>query len=231
MKHLLQLFLILCFIIYLELYAPINQYNFKSSIKLARYSYSYQSKSNDIYFLELYLLMIGLLLVYMRRYKKQMMKFLHTLTKAILFNILISNLIKTSSGRLRPDFYDRLEIGDEKLIREGQLSFVSGHTSAAFCCSFFIFKYIKKIKVNVHLDYFFILLIQMIVLFVAYCVGISRLMENKHHIEDVIAGALVGTGIANEFFNNCYAVDAEKPKKIVKDDDDETKELLELSNV
>jgi undecaprenyl-diphosphatase len=88
--------------------------------------------------------------------------------------------IKRVSGRKRP-----CEIEPHvwaHLLPPDQFSFPSGHTITAFA-------------VAVSIGEFYPILLG-ILLFVAFAIAISRILLGMHFLSDVVAGALIGTGLA-----------------------------------
>ena len=89
-------------------------------------------------------------------------------------------LLKKISGRKRP-----CEIEPHcwaRLLPPDQFSFPSGHTITAFA-------------VAVALGTFYPVLLSVLLL-CAICIGTSRILLGMHFLSDVVAGALLGTGLA-----------------------------------
>ena len=83
--------------------------------------------------------------------------------------LIVVNILKSITGILRPDGSDFY-------------SFPSGHTAAAFTASTLLYKeYGYRVKWTAVLVYF-----------TAVAVGITRMLNNRHWLSDVIAGALIG---------------------------------------
>ncbi|KAL0820163.1 hypothetical protein ABMA28_006096 [Loxostege sticticalis] len=140
---------------------------------------------------------------------------------------LVSNTTKYVIGRLRPHFYDvcrpepndsplnllgyiqdyNCTSGEAALIKEARLSFPSAHSSFAMYTAVFFIFYIqvkgkwRGSKLLRHAAQFSALL-------GAWYVGLSRVVEHKHHWSDVGAGFLIGATIAALVF--IYVL---KPKK------------------
>ncbi|XP_063830832.1 putative phosphatidate phosphatase [Ostrinia nubilalis] len=140
---------------------------------------------------------------------------------------LVSNTSKYVIGRLRPHFYDVcLPVPNQSdqnvlgyiqnytctgnstsLILEARLSFPSAHSSFAMYTAIFFIFYIqvkgrwRGSKLLRHLAQFAALL-------GAWYVGLSRVVEHKHHWSDVAAGFLIGAMFAALVF--IYVL---KPKK------------------
>lgn len=108
-------------------------------------------------------------------------------------------------GRLRPDFISRcvpdtkylpLSIictGSAKLVAEGRRSFPSGHSSSVFGGLGFI-----SLLLNDHFLVFdgsgriYKFIIFLIPLLTASLVSISRIIDYRHHWDDVLAGSSIG---------------------------------------
>ncbi|CAI9110640.1 OLC1v1010701C1 [Oldenlandia corymbosa var. corymbosa] len=137
---------------------------------------------------------------------------LHHAILGVLFSVLITavitDAIKDSVGRPRPDFfwrcfpdgkdvYDRLGNvvchGQKHLIDNGHKSFPSGHTSFSFAGLGFLSLYLSgKIKAFDSRGHVAKLCLVFLPLLVASLVGISRVDDYRHHWEDVFAGGLIG---------------------------------------
>ncbi|KAJ3249680.1 hypothetical protein HDU77_007562 [Chytriomyces hyalinus] len=74
---------------------------------------------------------------------KRTFRFALSLSLTLLLTVITTNMIKKSVGRFRPDFLDRCKwsivtmacTGDPAVVREGRVSFPSGHSSFAFAGS------------------------------------------------------------------------------------------------
>ncbi|KAH6799297.1 lipid phosphate phosphatase 3 [Perilla frutescens var. frutescens] len=156
---------------------------------------------------------------------------LHNAILGILFSVLITGVItdaiKDSVGRPRPDFfwrcfpdgkdaYDRwgnvVCHGDEWIIRQGHKSFPSGHTSWSFAGLGFLSLYLSgKIKVFDRRGHVAKLCLILLPLLVSSLVGVSRVDDYRHHWQDVFAGGLLGLVVATfcylQFFPPPYHVD------------------------
>ena len=83
--------------------------------------------------------------------------------------LIVTNILKSICGILRPDGSDFY-------------SFPSGHTAAAFTASTLLYKeYGYRVKWTAILVYF-----------TAVAVGLTRILNNRHWLSDVLAGALIG---------------------------------------
>jgi len=93
----------------------------------------------------------------------------------------------------------------EKALKEIHLSFPSGHATFSVQAAVFSIWYLQSRSPqlpNSIRDTFILPLIQLGLLVMAFFTCISRVMDNKHHPTDVIAGALIGTII--QLFNVAY---------------------------
>jgi len=99
---------------------------------------------------------------------------------AALAGVGIFILLKKVSGRKRP-----CEIEPHcwaKLLPPDQFSFPSGHTITAFAVAIALGEFYPPLLAAL--------------LFCASCIAISRVLLGMHFLSDVIAGALLGTGLA-----------------------------------
>ena len=101
----------------------------------------------------------------------------------------ITDLVKNSVGRMRPN--NVLELAD--LIRilqtPGNFSFFSGHASVSFAVTTFVVLALRKRFTWVYLFYVWPILFVM-----------SRILVGVHYPADILVGALVGTLIAFVFW-------------------------------
>lgn len=114
----------------------------------------------------------------------------------------ITEIVKFSAGRYRPDWYARcvpvqdattgsvICTGETHLLKDGRLSFFSGHTSVAFALSGFLSLYLAgKLRVVGQRSHFWCASIVCAPLVAALWVGISRTMDYRHHWEDGWTGS------------------------------------------
>ena len=154
--------------------------------------------------------------------------FIHITAYVSMFHSYIVNC-RYSVGRLRPHFFNVCNpdpslctsdkatyVSDynctaspamfnnrEKAEKEVHLSFPSGHACFSVQAATFTIWYLQSRSSQLPLRETFILpLIQLGVLIMAFYTCISRIMDNKHHPTDVIAGALIGFLI--QLFNVVY---------------------------
>ena len=94
------------------------------------------------------------------------------------------------------EFYHKFvseEVSCEKpdLIKEARLSFVSGHTSISFFSATFLASFMNR-----NLNHKASLPLQLGIFILAFWISITRIIDYKHHVQDIFFGALLGTLIA-----------------------------------
>lgn len=106
-------------------------------------------------------------------------------------------------GRLRPDFISRCVpnpesslvvcTGNEKLVKEGRRSFPSGHSSSSFgglgFISLFLSDHFLMLNGNGRIYKFLIFLTPLLT---ACLVSLSRIVDYRHHWDDILVGSLIG---------------------------------------
>nr|XP_051225311.1 lipid phosphate phosphatase 2-like isoform X1 [Lolium perenne] len=143
---------------------------------------------------------------------------LHHAILGILFSVLITGVltdaIKDAVGRPRPDFFwrcfpDGIAVYDNvttgvicngiaSVIKEGQKSFPSGHTSWSFAGLGFLSWYLAgKITIFDRRGHVAKLCIVILPLLVAVMVAVSRVDDYWHHWTDVCTGGILGTVVAS----------------------------------
>ncbi|XP_065213425.1 putative phosphatidate phosphatase [Planococcus citri] len=131
-----------------------------------------------------------------------------------LYQELITSIGKITVGRLRPNFiavcgtdvlkacrnnthqyvYNYTCPNGEDAANESRSSFPSGHAALSFYAAVFTVLYLqKRLKFE---TLFWKPLIQCCILLLAWWVSLTRVMDNHHHMSDVIAGIFIGSGIA-----------------------------------
>ncbi|CCW71873.1 unnamed protein product [Phytomonas sp. Hart1] len=135
-------------------------------------------------------------------------------------NLLVVDILKFYAGRLRPDYISRLErlgyrpqdgnpdpqdnpkwycdlMRTEEDLRQGRLSFPSGHSGAYFAIftvlTGFAFTHLRPFARQ---GSFLRLFLALTPLTVAFLCAVSRTRNNKHHFSDIVAGAGMGMGAA-----------------------------------
>lgn len=135
---------------------------------------------------------------------------------AFAINGLITNMVKVTVGRPRPDFFQRcfpsgtaplgqpsvfnlMCTGDAKLVTEGRKSFPSGHSSYSFVCFGFCCLYmcgkLRCLSPNGRGNTLRFLAV-LVPICIATLVAISRTSDYRHHWEDVVVGSLLGFTVA-----------------------------------
>lgn len=142
-------------------------------------------------------------------------------TQAALTGYLTESVIKTLTGRTRPNSYTAIEEAEPKFTgpfgstsrdangNRSNSSFPSGHTTAAFAAAtVFAVEYRNKPYIPI------------IAYSIASLVGVSRITENKHWTTDVFAGAalgyLTGRQVSLNYHRYAKIKNAEKNKSAVK---------------
>ncbi|KAF5391417.1 hypothetical protein D9757_001954 [Collybiopsis confluens] len=136
----------------------------------------------------------------------------------------ITQFVKITVGRPRPDIIDRCqpEAGsvnptwgllnasictqiDPQILRDGFRSFPSGHSSLSFAgLAFLAFYLAGKLHLFDHKAHVGKAWISLSPFAGAALVAISRTMDYRHHWQDVVAGSLLGTGMAYFSYRQYY---------------------------
>lgn len=125
---------------------------------------------------------------------------------SILVTNILTDITKSAVGRLRPDFMARCILVNETCtgsldaIRQGRLSFPSGHSSTAWCIAvyFALWWYLNGVGSRLQR-----VCLGFALLLLAALVGVTRLLDNKHHVDDVIGGSLLGSSISLALYYFC----------------------------
>lgn len=199
---------------------PIQQYMFNLSNHNGgvKHASSYITRFGGPY--EVYTL--GALGVYGFLFKNEKMKTTTLLaSQAYITGGAMEAVIKTLSGRQRPNYYDPNEsqpsptfrgpfasLGKDINGKKLNSSFPSGHTTVAFAAAtVYAMEYKKQVWVPV------------LAYSAATLIGISRMTENKHWATDVFAGAALGYVTGRQVVNNYHRyakLQAEKKNQPVK---------------
>ena len=129
-------------------------------------------------------------------------------TQSVITGLLVESVVKTLTGRTRPNYYGPLEEAEPMFKgpfanlskspsgKGSNSSFPSGHTTAAFAAATVFAVEYKHQPV-----------IPIVAYTIASLVGVSRITENKHWATDVFTGALLGylTGRQVSFNYHRYA--------------------------
>lgn len=83
----------------------------------------------------------------------------------------------------------------DKALKEIHLSFPSGHANFSFQAAVFILLYLqaKFIREPNFRHHTLVSIFSILTIILAFFTAVSRVMDNKHHPTDVLAGALIGT--------------------------------------
>ena len=114
---------------------------------------------------------------------------------AVCFTGFFTNLFKYYVGRPRPDMYDvcgynaTYEICSQSKRNGEFVSFPSGHSSNAMSGCLYLALFVQK---AIKIRKLWWTLICCLFLFLAVFVGCSRIVDHRHHPDDVIAGLFVG---------------------------------------
>ncbi len=139
-------------------------------------------------------------------------------TQAVVTSFLAEAVIKTLTGRTRPNFYTAnveaeptfkgpfSKTSKDANGKRSNSSFPSGHTTAAFAAAtIFAVEYKNKPYIPI------------IAYSIASLVGVSRITENKHWATDVLAGAalgyLTGRQVAYNYHRFAHIKNTEEAKK------------------
>lgn len=122
--------------------------------------------------------------------------------ESIISTMLVVDILKFAVAEKRPDYQARLKTGDQSIINDGMLSFPSNHTAVAFATStylsLFVFQYLGDWRRPELLGMKLLLITGLNA--VSFGVAAERVIDNKHHVQDVIAGGLIGSGLSLLFY-------------------------------
>ncbi|CUG88794.1 phosphatidic acid phosphatase, putative [Bodo saltans] len=127
--------------------------------------------------------------------------------QALMLQLMFVDTMKLYAGRLRPDFLDRLrsvgltaetglqyhcELMSNSVVRQGRLSFPSGHSSTSFAAmvpfTIFLMHYFRPWLHGCIIR----LVLSLLPLYLAFFVAVSRTRDNRHHFADILAGSIIG---------------------------------------
>lgn len=129
--------------------------------------------------------------------------------QALMLQLMFVDTMKLYAGRHRPDYLARLqmagvtnpnqsgiqfqcELMSNSIVRQGSLSFPSGHSSTSFAA---------MVPFTVFLMHYFRpwihgcivrLVLSLLPLYLAFFVAVSRTRDNRHHFSDILAGSIIG---------------------------------------
>ncbi|EKF31485.1 phosphatidic acid phosphatase protein, putative [Trypanosoma cruzi marinkellei] len=154
-------------------------------------------------------------------------------TLALISQLVVVNLLKVYAGRIRPDYLERLRslgidentysksdvknmtptefycnLGlEHSVLRDGLLSFPSGHSSTSFSVltfmSLFLFAYTQPSSRG---GSFLRLILSLSPLTIAFLCAVSRTRDYWHHFDDIVAGTLIGIVSALICFHNAFYI-------------------------
>ena len=158
------------------------------------------------------------LIAFLSRTYKRTSWDLHAALMALALGLLVTGfltqLVKVSVGRLRPDFLARCRpennmpnakcLGDPSVVEEGRKSFPSGHASLSFAgLSMLTFYILGKLQIIDRGQR--ALLAEWMLAFLpvvgALMVALSRVSDYRHHWQDVTVGSLLGLGLSYWAYN------------------------------
>ncbi|KAH9496576.1 Phospholipid phosphatase- protein type 4 [Bulinus truncatus] len=91
------------------------------------------------------------------------------------------------------------KLADGKLLNDVRLSFPSGHASIALYSAMYTMLYLE-LRMQSTSTYFLRPAMQFACLLLGILCGVFRVTDNKHYASDVVAGYLIGGGIAGFLF-------------------------------
>ena len=124
------------------------------------------------------------------------------LAQSLCITLLITEALKVTVARPRPNFFSYCEynetkkkcIGPDSHKRDARLSFPSGHASNAFASGVWFSLFLGDFTKNGEEVWW--VLIRLIPIFIATFVAATRIIDYMHHVSDVISGVVIGTGIS-----------------------------------
>ncbi|KAJ6455718.1 phosphatidic acid phosphatase type 2/haloperoxidase [Mycena sanguinolenta] len=157
----------------------------------------------------------------------------------------ITQFVKITVGRPRPDVLDRCQPipgsvdpiyglsnssicttpNDSSLMRDGFMSFPSGHSSLSFAgLGFLAFYLAGKLHLFDHRGYAAKAWLSLVPFSGAALVAISRTMDYRHHWQDVLVGSILGTVVSyfsyRQYYPSLASEVSDRPyaPRIVQDD-------------
>ncbi|KAK3270555.1 hypothetical protein CYMTET_21052 [Cymbomonas tetramitiformis] len=128
-------------------------------------------------------------------YHARLMDFHHaclSLCQALAITFLITNCIKNTAGRHRPSWYDRVEL-DYK-VRDGKLSYPSGHASMSFAsmgvATLYLMGHTRVFRATCH--QLLLLLLSLLPIGISTMIAVSRTLDYHHYYSDINAGCFIG---------------------------------------
>ena len=136
--------------------------------------------------------------------------------EAVLFTTLMVDILKFSFAEKRPNYQARLATGDKNTINDGMRSFPSEHAAVSFATStyltFFLFQYLGDNRIPAVLGLKCLLATG--INSMSFIISALRVIENEHHIQDVVVGGVIGVLISSFFYclQNYFGIYKKKKK-------------------
>ncbi|XP_019453112.1 PREDICTED: protein PLASTID MOVEMENT IMPAIRED 2-like [Lupinus angustifolius] len=208
--------LLLLVLIEIVLYIINPFYRFVGKDMMTDLKYPLKSTTVPFWAVPIYAVLLPMLIFLVVYIRRRDVYDLHHSILGLFFSILVTAVIteavKNAVGRPRPDFFwrcfpDGKDVydtfggvichGDKNVVKEGHMSFPSGHTSWSFAGLGFLSLYLSgKIKAFDSTGHVAKLCIVLLPLIFASLVGISLVDDYWHHWQDVFAGGLLGLVMA-----------------------------------
>ncbi|EGG16548.1 phosphoesterase [Cavenderia fasciculata] len=154
-------------------------------------------------------------------YYRNMHDFHHAflgLFETFTMTLLFTDFLKVIAGRYRPDYLARVETNDQSLIRDGRMSFPSGHSSLSFASMTYLSFYLcGKLRVfRKEGAAMWKILIVMSPYAISSLVAVSRTVDYHHDFSDILAGTLIGLCIGSFIYFMNYNTLASKECSLPK---------------
>lgn len=206
------------FIVYLEL-APAYMRDFKLSDSSIQHPFTTHQMVNDtkLYFLVFVVPVFIMLMICFVKYRKNMHQLVHlghvtflALTLNFVLTGFITDILKMWISRPRPDFIarciplpntpfdvfvnvDSCTQTNHFLLNDGFKSCPSGHSSLSMSGCVFLCLWLNgQYKLYDRSKPIYAQLLSWSYILVAFFVGISRSLDYRHHVEDILFGLLIG---------------------------------------
>eukprot|EP00005_Dracoamoeba_jomungandri_P003038 CAMPEP_0174261274 /NCGR_PEP_ID=MMETSP0439-20130205/11339_1 /TAXON_ID=0 /ORGANISM="Stereomyxa ramosa, Strain Chinc5" /LENGTH=283 /DNA_ID=CAMNT_0015345727 /DNA_START=1 /DNA_END=852 /DNA_ORIENTATION=- len=139
------------------------------------------------------------------------------LCESLAFTLILTQVLKVSCGRYRPDWEDR-EDESSSVQEDGRQSFPSGHSSMSFASMTFLSLYLcgklgfyRKNGGEVWKAY-----VVLAPIAVSTCVAVTRVRDYHHHFSDILAGSIIGVAFAFmcylTFYHSLFGSKSHVPK-------------------
>lgn len=122
--------------------------------------------------------------------------------EALLLTVVLTEVAKLAVRRARPDYDDRIASGGDRA--DGALSFFSGHSSISFAAAtYFVYwlggRFVWGDEAAAHgwAVRGTVIALQAALFGLAGTIAGSRVVDHRHHWDDVLVGAVVGAGFAS----------------------------------